>query len=311
MRVGVVGAGIAGLACADALAEAGHATTLFDKGRGPGGRMSTRRAEGYAFDHGAQYMTARDPGFVRQVEAWERAGVAARWPAAGPDAWVGTPGMSAPVRAMAERHDVRWNVRVEPLRREPDGWTLDGVDAPEPFDAVVVAVPAEQAAPLLAPHHPAFASLAASSRTLPCWTVMAAFDTPLPAPDVVRDAGPIGWAARDGAKPGRSGAETWVVQAAPGWSAEHLELPPEEVAPLLLDLFAHAVGVALPRPAHRSAHRWRYARAQAPADAPGALWDADARLGACGDWLLGPRVEAAWLSGRRLAAMVAAARVAP
>ena len=78
-RVAIVGAGVAGLAAARALLEAGHAPVVLDKGRGPGGRISTRRAEPFAFDHGAQYFTARDPRFVEQVAAWEAGGVVARW----------------------------------------------------------------------------------------------------------------------------------------------------------------------------------------------------------------------------------------
>jgi len=82
----VVGAGLAGLACASALAERGGRGLVLDKGRGPGGRLSTRRrtdAEGraLAFDHGAQYFTVRDAAFARQVERWCARGVAAPWPA--------------------------------------------------------------------------------------------------------------------------------------------------------------------------------------------------------------------------------------
>ena len=42
----------------------GWAVTVFDKGRGPGGRLATRRADDLRFDHGAQYFTARDPRFA-------------------------------------------------------------------------------------------------------------------------------------------------------------------------------------------------------------------------------------------------------
>ncbi len=103
LRVAVVGAGVAGLACARALADHGHEVVVLDKGRGPGGRTATRRAsqagraqEGAAgrgprepaaddpgasllFDHGAQYLTARDPAFRRHVAAWAEAGVLAPW----------------------------------------------------------------------------------------------------------------------------------------------------------------------------------------------------------------------------------------
>lgn len=39
----IVGAGLAGLACADELAAAGHHVTLLDKARGPGGRKREPR----------------------------------------------------------------------------------------------------------------------------------------------------------------------------------------------------------------------------------------------------------------------------
>lgn len=220
MRVGIIGSGVAGLSCADGLAAAGHDVALFDKGRGPGGRMSTRHVEldgrTLGFDHGAQYFTTRDPAFKARVAEWERAGLAARWPAAGDDAWVGTPGMSAPIAAMAAAHRVSWGVTVEAIEREADGWRLVGPAGNVRFEAVAVAVPAEQAAPLLAPHRPDFASLAGRARSAPCWTAMIAFPEPIGASrTIIRQQGAIGWAARDGNKPGRGDAETWVVQPHP------------------------------------------------------------------------------------------------
>ncbi|WP_237479006.1 NAD(P)/FAD-dependent oxidoreductase [Lichenibacterium dinghuense] len=311
MRIAIVGAGLAGLSCGARLAGAGHAVSLFDKGRGPGGRLSHRRAEtplGEArFDHGAQYFTARDPGFRRQVDAWVRDGLAAPWPAAGDDALVGVPGMNAPAKALAAGLDVRCSARVERLTREGGAWRLagEGVDA-GPFDAAVVAVPAEQAGALVRDHAPDFADAADATPAAPCWTVMAAFPERLATlDDVVKRRGPVGWAARDSAKPGRSGPESWVVQAGPDWSREHLEEAPAAIVPKLLAALADAAGGPLPEPAAASAHRWRYARSGSLGR--DALWDAETRLGVCGDWLLGPRVECAWMSGFRLAGMIGAA----
>ena len=104
MKFAIVGAGIAGLACAELLAREGHAVQLFEKGRGPGGRLSTRRVEtslGEAtFDHGAQYLSPRDQEFHAQLEAWEQLGVVAPWP---PKVlgWVGVPQMSSIIKHMA------------------------------------------------------------------------------------------------------------------------------------------------------------------------------------------------------------------
>jgi len=305
MRIAIVGAGMAGMSCGQRLSRLGHEVRLFDKGRGPGGRMATRRMEGGGtalhFDHGAQYFTARDPRFVEQVAHWEASGVAARWAAAGDDAWVGTPAMNAPLKAMAGELGVQFGTRIEQLVRDGDGWQIDGEGAPDTrFDAVLVAVPAEQAGPLLQPHAPAMATLADQTASDPCWTLMAGFEAPLAlVQDTLRQRGPIGWAARNNAKPGRASEECWVVQASPEWSRAHLEDNAETVAAALLAELAEANGSPLPRQLGATAHRWRFARSGTAGEE--ALWDAEQRIGVCGDWLIGPRVEAAYMSGLLLA----------
>lgn len=310
MRVAIIGAGMAGLAAAERLADAGLSRVLFDKGRGPGGRMATRRidtADGpIAFDHGAQYMSVRDLGFAARVDCWSEAGHATPWPAAGADAWVGTPGMNAPVKAMAAAQDVRWATRIDALERSADGWRLigDGV-VQDPFDAVLTAIPAEQTAPLLRDWAPAMADLAAATPTAPCWTLIAAFGAFLPLPDIVRDRDVVGWATRDGAKPARVRRETWVVQANPAWSLAHLEETPDRIVPALLAAFGTDTGTVLPAPIYAAAHRWRYARSGRTGCSH--VWNPELRLGACGDWLIGPRVEAAWMSGDAAGAAVAKA----
>jgi len=297
---------MAGLACAERLVDGGRSVVLFDKGRGPGGRMSTRRAAtslGEAtFDHGAQYFTIRDEAFRRRAARWIAAGTAAPWPAAGPDAYVGAPGMNAPVRQMAEGLDVRWSSRVHALSPDPSGWRLmveqgQCTSLQGPFDAVVLALPAEQAAPLIETHDEALASAARGMRTAPCWTAMAAFGARLPtAADVFKTDPVVGWAARNRSKPLRAGPETWVIQGSPDWSAATLEAAPEVAARALLAAFFRLAAVEDEEPIHLSAHRWRFARS-GTFGAP-YLWNKG--IGLCGDWLLGPRVECAFLSGDAL-----------
>ena len=305
MDIAIIGAGMAGLTCGMHLRTAGHTVRIYDKGRGPGGRMATRRAEAAGetlrFDHGAQYFTVKDPRFCEQVDAWEEQGVAARWPAAGDDAWVGTPGMNAPIKTMADKLDAEFGIRVDGIRREGDAYWLvaDGDTLGTSVDAVVVAVPAEQAGPLVVDHVPRFAEMASATKSDPCWTVMAGFAEPLDHEDTIRDAGPIGWAARNSAKPDRIGGECWVVQACPEWSREHLEDEKEKVVTALLDTLRKQLGGKMPVPVHTDAHRWRYSRSGSAGE--GALWDEEHRIGLCGDWLIGPRVESAYVSGRELA----------
>ena len=299
----IVGAGMAGLACAMKLAAAGQSVLCLDKGRGPGGRMATRRAENQGeemrFDHGAQYFTARDPAFRAQVRAWHHDGVCAPWPAAGEDAWVGTPGMNEPVRAMAAGLAVQWAERVESLHATTEGWEARTATESYRARSIVVAVPPEQAGSLIAPHQPAFAARALETPSKPCWAVMAQFSAPLPFDDVLREREAIAWAARDSAKPGRAPGERWVLHASHDWSDRHRELDPEKVTSRLLDLFLEPLAQP-PVVQYAAAHRWLYALAQ-PLAGPPAMWDVSRRIGVAGDWLIAPRVESAWLSGTNLA----------
>lgn len=308
MRIAIVGAGMAGLACAETLANQGHGVVLFDKGRGPGGRMSTRcmpTAAGDAFfDHGAQYFTVRDGSFRRRVDAWISDGVVAPWPSAGSEAYVGVPAMNSPVRQMATGQPVCWTSLVTRIERLSRGWrlVLDRSVAVE-ADMAVIATPAEQASDLLASAAPDLAARAHAVPSEPCWTVMLAFSEPVAvAQNCWRGDAIVGWAARNNSKPGRIGPESWVVQASPDWSRTHLEADPEWVTATLKVGLSNLVGAVLPPVAGQSSHRWRFARSSA--EGTGAIYDPDRRLGICGDWLLGPRVEAAWLSGTALAEQI-------
>jgi len=309
MTIAIIGAGLAGLACANRLREAGREVRLFDKGRTPGGRVATKRLEvagqTLRFDHGAQYFTARDPAFAALLAQTG----AQPWPDA--ERFVPVPAMSALPRAMAAGLDIDQGRHVTTLEPTAGGWLLHHLpaelvrpgqplpdmepDVAGPFSAVAITAPAPQAAELLAPHSDWMTQMLATVVYEPCWTWLAAFAAPLDLPDTLRpETGPIGWAARDSSKPGREAAETWVVQAGTSWSREHLEDAPEAVAAAL----RQALGA--PQPLAETTHRWRYSLVEQALDQP-CVWDGAHGLGLAGDFCLAGRAEAAFLSGRSLA----------
>lgn len=315
VRIAVVGAGIAGLACARELARADAAVTVFERSRGLGGRLGTRRQGNLAFDHGAQFITARSRPFAKYAAIATRAGVLNRWSpriledgrlweAPVEDWYVGQPGMSALVRPMSRNIELQSGVGVHEIVRSQSGWVLK-TDAGRPnhiFDAIAVAVPARDALTLLGPHGRTFQHLH-EVRMAPCWAGMFAFDQPIDAGADVRrwTQGSLTWAACDSSKPNRPpGPHCWVVHASVAWSWQHLEADATEVAQLLLYEFAAATGVRLPAPLHAQAHRWRHAFVEQPLGLP-CIVDEEIAAGACGDWCIAPRVEAAFESGRSLA----------
>ncbi|MFN3166459.1 MAG: NAD(P)/FAD-dependent oxidoreductase [Phycisphaeraceae bacterium] len=318
-NVAIIGAGMAGASAGQALAKQGASVAIFDKGRGPGGRCATRRHDAYCFDHGAQYFTARDPRFRKQVAAWAKSGAAAHWrprigqlsasqfePIRRRDLWVGTPGMAGLSRAMLDGLDVRFDAQIRTIERAEERWAVVEASGETHigFDQLLVTAPAPQVGPLLGDHFSAATDAANNATMLPCWTLMLAFDKqielPFDAAKVVSK-GPISWLARNSSKPGRSdsGMDCWVVQADHAWSRDHAELSRQQATGSLLSDFAticEACGVPVAGPSHTAAHRWRYALAT-PDTTHGGVLNADTGLAVAGDWLSGGRIESAWLSG--------------
>ena len=334
-HVAVIGAGVAGATCAQALHEAGHAVRVFDKARGAGGRLATRRAlwvdafgQGCTtrFDHGAPGFDARSPAFRRFTEQALLAGWLAAWsPMAdrrglaldghGP-LLLPVPDMSTLCRQLLQGVDTAWAAPVSALHNGPGGWQLQGPDAllGAGFDAVVLALPPAQAGALLAEHKRSWARHAALSLMQPCWTLMGVATAPAAALDwdIARlPTGPLSWVQRNDTRPGRErrvGEAHWVLHARSAWSRLHLEHPADWVQAQLQAALADWLGEPV-HWHHAVTHRWRYAMPQACAAAPSghSWWDPSLGLGVCGDFLGGNGVEGAWLSARALAARIAGA----
>ena len=302
IRVAIIGAGIAGLACAQRLVQAGVQPVLFDKGRAVGGRVATRRTHGLQFDHGAQYVTAQGAGFAAVLRELTAAGDAAPWPdESGRERMVGTPDMATLGKALAAGLDVRQGVQISAVRPADRGWQVLTAHDCHAAARVVVTVPAPQVAGLLGADHPLVARLG-GVRMDPCLTLMAGIAAPVPFATRKAPGDALAWIAQDGAKPDRPAANavTWVAQAGPAFSAAHVEDNAADIVARMLPLLCDQLGVTADRVTLASAHRWRYAQVAAPLGQP-FLRDAGALLYLGGDWCLGRRVEDAWTSGTAIA----------
>lgn len=336
-QVAVVGAGLAGATCARALTLAGHSVHIFDKSRGPGGRLATRRFEWVdrlgqscttRLDHGAVGFTARSAPFQAFVDEALRAGGLAEWvpslaagslPVDGGDRfYVPLPDMPSLCRRQLVGAAATWSFAVDGLQRDGLGWQVQAGSEvhPQRVDAVVLALPPAQAAALLCLHRRDWARHASIAPMQPCWTLMGIADTSKDSPepalgwDMARPpTGPLDSVLRNDSRPGRarvSGQAHWIAHARSGWSRQHLEQPAAWVQQQLHAALVDTLG----RPVnwhHCAVHRWRYAlpQTQKIAAAESAWWDATHGLGVCGDFLGGSGssgVEGAWLSAQSLSA---------
>ena len=315
MRVAVVGAGIAGIACARVLATGGHQVVVLDRGRVPGGRMASRTLGDRVVDLGASYLVARDPAFTAVVADWQRRGLARPWttefavwdgglrpPKPGPTRWAAPRGLRSLVADLATGLDVRQGVDVTSAGR--------GRVDDRSYDEVVLAMPDPQALRLLddsCPQeralldgrawHPVLALAARVPRRTWDWDGL-----------FVHGSEVLEWVADDGSRRG-DGAPVLVAHSTPSFAAGHLE-DPAAAGPELAAALAPLIGqgpvpsvTSAPAPARVPAElrvqrvqRWTFAK---PADTREQLFHRG-RVSLCGDGWGASKVEAAWLSGTAL-----------
>ena len=301
-QIAIIGAGIAGLACARKLAQAGVHAVMFDKGRGIGGRVATRRSGDLRFDHGAPYVTATGGDFDTCLSGLIGTGHAAPWVDDKGNAFtVGKPGMSGIAKGLAVGLDVRLGTQITAIHADQAGWRLQYDDTQYVASHVVVTVPQPQVAGILGGAHPLVAKIT-DINMVPSLTLMAAVSGPVP-PVCANGSGDLlALITRDCSKPNRPQNEgsSWVAHAGIEFSMAHLEMDRTDIALLMVPLLCERLDIATDRVTHAVAHRWRYARVSNTLGQPFAsIPSGTLYLG--GDWCIGPQIEEAWTSGTAIA----------
>ena len=311
-KVAIIGAGLSGLTAAHALEDRAD-VFLFDKSRGVGGRMSTRYAGDYEFDHGAQYFTARDTRFQTVVLKGIDQGVIAPWegraiykkeaglePDQGGDRFVGVPRMNSWAKELAKGLDIRLGARVSGLIRGQGKWMLGFEDGTSRggFDYLICALPSVQARQLLPTEFSGMPDLDTTKMDA-CFALMVGFERHHDFGwDSLRIKNDVNaWLAVNSNKPDRNkNVTTLIIHAAPDWSNHHAQADRNWVQTEMEASASELCGIDINAAPHRSLHRWLYASVSiSPQQA--ALWDPNMSLAACGDWCLGGRIEGAFLSG--------------
>lgn len=300
MRAAVVGAGIAGTACAAALRSSGHDVEVLERSRVAGGRMASRELAGRRVDTGASYFTVSDDGFRAVVDDWCARGLARPWTdtfatvgpsgrgedKTGPVRFAAPGGLRSLVADLAGPLDVAHSREVAAVGPGP---VVDG----QAYDAVVLAMPDPQALRLLAADAPA-AALITGRQWEPSLALSAGFaERGWGFDGAFLDDPALSWVADDGSRRG-DGAPVLVAHATPALAARHLD-DPQAAGPELVQALRRLLD--LPEPAWTHVQRWTYAKPVGTRDAPYGLAGG---VGLCGDGWGASKVQAAWVSGDAL-----------
>lgn len=303
MRIVVVGAGLSGLMAANELVRTGHSVVVFDKGRGVGGRLATRRIDDATLDHGAQFFTVRSDEFASHVQSWLAEGIVHEWcrgfsDVDGHPRYVGTKGMSFVAKHLARGIDVQLNALVFSLTQRGDLFdvTLDDGSVHE-CDAVILTAPIPQSFSLMFSAGldiPAELRSIDYDRTLGLLAVLdgpahnIAFPGGMQFPDDVFSF--IG----DNTAKGVSAVPAVTFHANPAWSLAHFDDDLDTIHALLKEAASPWLGAT--KILNSQPKKWRFATPQSTWPEP--YWCTnDGRIVLAGDAFAGPKMEGAALSG--------------
>lgn len=313
-KIAIIGAGLAGALLSDRLIDAGLDVTLFEKSRGTGGRLASARLGEFSADLGAPAIDAQGQVFRSWLALQQQKGLLDAWQPRTVDfngqvrhsdlKWIGKGRNSSLTRALIgsakleteKRIGVVWPDREGVLLRDDEGSMLGH------FDAVICTAPAPQAVRLLEAV-PRFAHIAEESVTDPAWVYLASLATlpnRLSGVDIIESGHPcIARISVESNKPGRAGCVI-KVEMSRDWSEANINLSKEDVQTEVkaqLELWlAEPISVLTER-----THRWLYNCSYQPVQEYLSLWDADTRIGACGDWIGPAGLEGSFLSAQHLA----------
>lgn len=318
-RIAIIGAGFGGLVLAHELSRFG-AVTVFEKARGVGGRMSTRYADPYYFDHGAQCFTARTRPFQEFLAPFTESGTIARWQgdvlnlsASGksPRIWqephlVAAPNMNSLCKALAIGLNVRLGTEVAPLGdKYPDGWhlfTKDGAPLGT-YDWIISTAPPAQTLGLFGSYIDDESPIR-EARLKGCYALMIGFSQRWQEGWIaarVQDS-PIKWISVNSTKPGRSSDVTcFVAHSRNDWAEQHINDDMGEAQNFLTAEFERLTGIPTRDAGYLASHRWRYAIVE---DAPksGPFLNPEACLASTSDWCVTSRIEEVWEAAMELIA---------
>lgn len=323
----VIGAGMAGLVCAQQLTQAGYSVKVIDKSRGVGGRVATRRLFDTKADHGACYIKPRDELSVRlinllvqkgELEVWtdivhtqDNSSLAAHSPL--PLPYTAPEGMNAIAKFLAQGLEIHRGERVNKIAvNSQNQWHLTSETNKEfTASSVVVAIPAPQAVMLLeslpenfldnqfleelrrVEYYPAITVMAGypDSSQLPEWKAITFKNNPV-----------LGWIGLDSSKRKNPAQPHFVIHSSADFAEKYFESDLQKVGHQILENAASNVSLPwLNNPQWMQVHRWRYAFPKTPLQQSCLTVETSSPLVCCGDWCGGNLIESAMLSGNAAA----------
>ena len=318
MNIAIIGSGLAGLTAATKLKDFAN-VTVFEKSLGVSGRLSTRNADPYFFDHGAQYFKIKSDEFKEFVSPIIQEGFIKKWDARFVEIknrkiirerdwdeknihYVGVPGMNSIGKYLAHGLNIKFDMHVQSIHKDKDKWYLKDQEGSEHgyYDWIIITAPAPQTLNFI-DKNSTFYKMIESIKMSACYSLMLGFDKPLPlsfdAAHIYGD--DLSWISVNSSKPGRNNKFCLLINSTNEWANQNINNDREEIKDYLIKQSTKVLGHDLNTASHKVIHGWRYANTDFQ-QGEKYLIDKNKNIAICGDWLIQGRVEAAYTSGSEM-----------
>jgi renalase len=319
-KIAIIGAGMSGLTLANNLSKT-NKIDIFDKSRGIGGRMATRRNDDYHFDHGAQYFTTKTKEFsdfcqnmmtndiidiwsakyveINNYQMSDAKNISKTYPY-----FISKPQMNNLCKYLAKDFNMILKSEIKKMEFLNHKWILATDDYEyKDYDYLFITIPSDQAVNLL-PEDFKYYDLVKNIKMLACYTLMLGFKDKLNIPfEAARiNNSPLEWIAVNNSKSLRPDVCAITINSSNLWAKKNLDHDIGQVKEIMLNELAKIITFSKSDLEVNNIHRWRYANAENRDDKhTKSLFDEKLKLGISGDWLIGGRVENAYLSALDLA----------
>jgi len=313
-KITIIGAGFSAAVLSTLLVE--HELSIFDKGRGPGGRSSARRVDGVGvFDHGLQYVHPKNSQFQLFLDQY-LSDYIHNWLGSFYEdgnqvkqdkvRYVGNSGNNDFIKYLLAKN-TSYQKELASLKKNNSGWNLLFKDGSEiSAQNVILTTPLEQCRVLL---EPLKLTLKLEGEMQPIFSVMLALNksSGIQGSGYVISNNPIiGWCANESSKNrenNNSNLELWSIQSTVEYAKnnyKHYREKKEVMLQEMIKAFVNQFGLQQLDIHYQNIHGWLYAYNEQPKTEK-YIWLPEIGLGICGDWMAGPKAENSWESASLLA----------
>ena len=313
-NVAVIGAGITGMALANLLQKKVK-LTVFEKSRGVGGRMATRRAEPYQFNHGAQYFKIENKEFknflqplmqnkiIKQLETNHieilNKEVVKSTKTYNKIYYTPVSKMNSVVKYFINNNFfIKLLCKIEKTVKENDKWFIINSDNVSygPYDWLFITIPPNQALEILYNNFK-FLDIIKKIKMRSCYSLMLGFDkikefdfdTALFLDEDVQ------WLSIRKKIIENKKYYNLLINSSYNFAEKNVNGNKDKISDYLIKQVSDIIKYELNNYEHKALHFWKYAMSEKNYNL-GSLLDENLKVVVCGDWCMNGRVEGGFLS---------------